>query len=138
MKIVRKTLKRIAIVSSIAAIVLLVVSLLFFWTSPDFDYLLVVVFTVGVTPASIATIIHNRWKSKIEKAMPEFLRDLATSIKTGVPIHAALEHTSKRTYGPLTRELQILVSHMSWGMNFEEALKELSERVDLSLGRRPF
>lgn len=132
-KIVRKTLKRIAIVSSIAAIALLIVSLLFFWASPDFDYILVIVFTIGVAPASIATIIHNRWKSKIEKAMPEFLRDLATSIRTGVPIHAALEHTSKRTYGPLTRELQILVSHMSWGMNFEEALEELSERVDLPL-----
>lgn len=136
MKITRRTLKRIAIVSSVAATALLIVSILFYSSSPDFDYLLVVVFTVGVAPASFASIIHNRWKNKIENAMPEFLRDLATSIRTGVPIHAALEHTSKRMYGPLTNELKILVAHMSWGMNFEEALTELSERVDLTLVKK--
>jgi len=135
-KITRGTLKRIAIVSSVAATALLIASIIFYGSSPDFDYLLVVVFTVGVAPASFASIIHNRWRNRIEKAMPEFLRDLATSIRTGVPIHAALEHTSKRMYGPLTNELKILVAHMSWGMNFEEALTELSERVDLSLVKK--
>jgi len=136
MKIVRRTLKRIAIASSVAAAVLLIASIFFYGASPDFDYLLVVVFTVGVAPASIAGIIHNRWKNKIKNAMPEFLRDLATSIRTGVPMHAALEHTSKRMYGPLTNELKVLVSHMSWGMNFEEALTELSDRVDVLLVKK--
>nr|MDO8134720.1 type II secretion system F family protein [Candidatus Njordarchaeum guaymaensis] len=136
MKITRKTLKRIAIASSVAAAALLMISIFFYGFSPDFDYLLIVVFTVGVAPTSFASIIHNRWKNKIEKAMPEFLRDLATSIRTGVPIHAALEHTSKRMYGPLTNELKILVAHMSWGMNFEEALTELSKRVDLPLVKK--
>jgi len=136
MKITRRTLKRIAILSSVAAAALLIASILFYGSSPDFDYLLIVVFTVSVAPASFASIIHNRWKKKIENAMPEFLRDLATSIRTGVPIHAALEHASKRMYGPLTNELKILVAHMSWGMNFEEALTELSERVDLPVVKK--
>ena len=136
MKITGRNLKRIAVVSSVAAVALFILSVLFYGSSPDFDYFLIVVFTVGVAPASFASIIHNRWKNKIEKAMPEFLRDLATSIRTGVPIHAALEHTSKRMYGPLTNELKILVAHMSWGMNFEEALTDLSERVDLSLVKK--
>jgi len=136
MKITKRNLKRIGIASCVAAATLLVVSALFYGSSPDFDYLLVAVFTVGVGPASFASIIHNRWKNKIEKAMPEFLRDLATSIRTGVPIHAALEHTSKRMYGPLTNELKMLVAQMSWGMNFEEALTELSKRVDLPLVKK--
>ena len=58
--------------------------------------------------------------------MPDFLRDLATSIRTGVPINSALEQASKRMYGPLTRELEVMIAHMSWGMNFEEALKKAS------------
>ena len=136
MKITKRNLKRIGIASCVAAATLLVVSALFYGSSPDFDYLLVAVFTIGVGPASFASIIHNRWKNKIEKAMPEFLRDLATSIRTGVPIHAALEHTSKRMYGPLTNELKMLVAQMSWGMNFEEALTELSKRVDLPLVKK--
>jgi len=136
MKITRRTLRRIAVASSVAATALLIASIYFYGSSPDLDYLLVVVFTVGVAPASVASIVHNRWKNKIEKAMPAFLRDLATSLRTGVPIFAALEHASKRAYGPLTSELEVLIAHMSWGMNFDEALIELSDRVDLPLVKK--
>ncbi len=136
MKITRRTLKKIAIASSVAAAALLIASIFFYGSSPDLDYLLVVVFTVGVAPVSVSSIIHNRWKNKIEKAMPEFLRDLATSLRTGVPIFAALEHASKREYGPLTSELKVLIAHMSWGMNFDEALTELSDNVDLPLVKK--
>lgn len=136
MKITRRTLKKIAIASSVAAAALLIASIFFYGSSPDLDYFLVVVFTVGVAPVSVSSIIHNRWKNKIEKAMPEFLRDLATSLRTGVPIFAALEHASKREYGPLTSELKVLIAHMSWGMNFDEALTELSDRVDLPLVKK--
>jgi len=136
MKITRGNLKNIAIVSSATATALFILSILFYGTSPDFDYLLVIALAVGIAPPSFMSIIHNRWKNKIEKAMPEFLRDLATSIRTGVPIQAALEHASRRMYGPLTNELKLLVAHMSWGMNFDEALRELSNRVDLPLIKR--
>ena len=61
------------------------------------------------------------------------LRDLATASRTGIPLQVALEHASKRDYGPLTHELKILVAHMSWGMNFNEALIEFSDRIDLPL-----
>jgi flagellar protein FlaJ len=44
-----------------------------------------------------------------------------------------MEHASKRQYGPLTVELQTLVAHMSWGMNFNEALQEFSDRIDIPL-----
>lgn len=133
MKIMRTTLRRTAIVSSIAAVSIFIVSIFFYGLSPDLDYVLIVAFTVGVGPVSLGSVIHKRWKNKIEKAVPEFLRDLATSIRTGMPIQAALEHASKRMYGPLTSELELMVAHMSWGMNFDEALKELSERIDLQL-----
>ena len=95
--------------------------------------MIVIALTIGVAPPSIASIIHNRWKNKIEKATPEFLRDLATASRTGIPLQVALEHASKRMYGPLTHELKILVAHMSWGMNFNEALTEFSDRIDLPL-----
>jgi flagellar protein FlaJ len=95
--------------------------------------MLVVTLAIGVTPPAIASILHTRWRTKIEKATPEFLRDLATASRTGIPLQVALEHASHRVYGPLTYELQILVAHMSWGMNFNEALNEFSDRIDLPL-----
>jgi len=136
MRISRKTLRWLAIASSIAGVAFLIVSLVLYLTSPIIDYLLVVALTIAVAPPSIASIIHNRWKNKIEKSIPEFLRDLATSFRTGMPLQTSMEHASKRMYGPLTDELKILVAHMSWGMNFNDALKELSERVDLPLVKK--
>jgi len=95
--------------------------------------MLVIAMAIGVTPPSIATMIHNRWRIKIEKATPDFLRDLATASRTGIPLQVALEHASKRDYSALTHELKILVAHMSWGMNFNEALMEFSDRIELPL-----
>lgn len=136
MKVTRRTIKQIAIISSAAAVITLIVSGLFYVTSPDFDYFIVIAFTVAVSPVSLAGIIHSNWKHKIERAMPDFLRDLATSIQTGMPIYSALEQASKREYGPLKDELQTLVSQMSWGMNLNDALAELSKRVEVTLVKK--
>lgn len=131
LKITRKDIKKISIFSTIAAIAFFIISLIFLLTSPTLDYMIVIALTIAVTPPSIASIIHNRWKNKIEKMTPEFMRDLATASKTGMPLQTALEHASKRQYGPLTVELKILVSQMSWGMNFNQAMMEFSNRIDL-------
>jgi flagellar protein FlaJ len=133
MKITKKIMQRISIISATIAIVFFVISLIFYLTSPTLDYMLVIALSIGVAPPSIASIIHNRLKSKIERATPEFLRDLATASRTGIPLQIALEHASNRIYGPLTYELKMLVAHMSWGMNFNEALTEFSKRIDLPL-----
>ncbi len=131
MKITRRDIKRTAILSTIVGIIFLVISLILFYTSPSLDYMIVIALTIAVTPPSIASIIHNRWKNRIEKMTPEFMRDLATFSKTGMPLQTSLDHASRRQYGPLTTELKMLVSQMSWGMNFNEALMEFSKRIDL-------
>lgn len=133
MKITKKTLKRISIISGVAAALFFIISLFFYLTSSTLDYMLVIAVTIAAGPPSIASMIHSRWQNKIEKATPEFLRDLATASRTGIPIQVAFEHASKRMYGPLTDELKILVAHMSWGMGFNDALTEFGDRIDLPL-----
>jgi flagellar protein FlaJ len=133
MKITRKILKRITIISAVTGLAIFFAALPFYWTSADLDYILVIAFTTAVLPPGIASIIHNRWQNKIEKATPEFLRDIATSFRTGMPLYTALEHAAKRDYGPLTTELKLLVSQMSWGLNFNKALTAFSKRIDLPL-----
>jgi|WetSurMetagenome_2_1015567.scaffolds.fasta_scaffold05290_4 archaeal flagellar protein FlaJ len=135
-RITKGQIKRLTIYSIAAAIAFFVITLIVFLTSPTLDYMLVIALTIAVGPPAVANIIHNRWKNKIERATPEFLRDLAVASRTGIPLQTALEHASKRIYGPLTFELQVLVAHMSWGMNFNEALTEFSDRIDLPLIKR--
>jgi flagellar protein FlaJ len=136
LKITRKTIKNITIISSVVGVVFIIASILIYLTDPTLDYMIVIGFTIAVTPPGIASILHSQWKNKIEKSLPEFLRDLATSSRTGMPLQVALEHASKRMYGPLTTELKTMVAHMSWGMNFNDALIELSKRTDLPIVKK--
>ncbi len=99
MRITKKTVKKLSIISVVAAVVFFVGALFFYLLSPTLDFMLVIAIAIGVTPPSIATMIHNRWRIKIEKATPDFLRDLATASRTGIPLQVALEHASKRDYG---------------------------------------
>ena len=126
-------IKKTIIISSILAVVFFVISAVFYLFSSTLDYMIVIALTIGIAPPSILGVLHNQWKSKIEKALPEFLRDLATSSKTGIPLQTALEHASKRNYGPLTEELKNLVANMSWGMNFNESMTKFGERIDIPL-----
>jgi pilus assembly protein TadC len=131
MKITKKTTKRLSIISAIAAVVFFFYASVYYLMSPTIDYMIVIAIAIGVIPPSIASMIHNRWKIQIEKATPDFLRDLATASRTGIPLQVALEHASNRIYGPLTDELKILVTNMSWGMNFNDALDKLADRIEL-------
>ena len=124
-------MKRIAIISTTIAIAFFLVSLVLLFTSPALDYMIVIALGIAVAPPSIASIIHSKWKNKIEKMTPEFLRDLATASKTGMPLQTALQNASNRNYGPLTTEIKMLVSQMSWGMDYNQALEEFSKRIDL-------
>ena len=133
MRVTKKTTKHITIISGSAALIFFIIAAYYYLFSPTLDYMIIIALTIGIAPPSIVSIIHNRWKLGIEKATPEFLRDLATASKTGIPLQVALEHASNRMYGPLTIELKMLVAHMSWGMNFNEALDEFSKRIDLPL-----
>ena len=136
MKITKRDIKRIAIVSVVVALAFLFISIATLFNSPTLDYMVVISLTIAVTPSAIASIIHNKWKNKIEAATPEFMRDLATASKTGMPLQTALEHASRRQYGPLTPELKMLVANMSWGMNFNEAMLQFSKRIDLPVIRK--
>ena len=133
MRVTRRILKKTAIASTAAAASFLVATAILFGLGPDYDYLIVIGFTIAVGPITAVSIIRNRWKNKIERTMPEFLRDLATSVRTGITITASLDHASKKAYGPLRDELEVLVAQMSWGMNLNDALAMLSKRVEIPL-----
>ncbi len=136
MRVTVHILKRIAIISTIAAAIFMAAATIIFLTDPILDYFMVIAFSIAIGPVSVAGLFHSRWKYQIERSMPDFLRDLATSLRTGVPIYSSLEHASKKEYGPLKFELQALVSQMSWGMNLNDALTQLSKRTGLPLVKK--
>ena len=133
MKVTNRTIKKVTKISTGIALAFFALCLVLFLFSPTLDYMIVVTIVIAVSPPTVLSLINNRWKIKIEKAFPEFLRDLATASRTGIPLQVALEYASKRAYGPLTDELKVLVANMSWGMNFNEAMAEFSNRIDIPI-----
>ncbi len=91
---------------------------------------------IGIGPAGY---LHNRERKRIQaidKRLPEFLRDLAESQRTGMTLTQAVITSSKGNYGALTPEIQKMAAQIEWGVSFEDALESFAERVDTPLVNR--
>ncbi len=85
-----------------------------------------------------ALMVHweLRRKRLIDEALPSLLDDIAESHEAGMTLLQALEEVSKRKYGPITLELKKLTAQLSWGVEFEQAFKAFSDRVNTALTTR--
>ncbi len=74
--------------------------------------------------------------SKIEKHLPDYLRDVSESIKAGVTLPRAIEMSTRGIYGPLSEEMDKTAAQISWGVPFEEAMRKFGERSNSPLAKR--
>lgn len=77
-----------------------------------------------------------RWRKSVEERFPDFLREMAERLRSGMPFYKALEAASNRNYGPLTPELKKLTYQISWGLSPEEAFNSFAERIGTPLAKR--
>ena len=80
-------------------------------------------------------MIYKKAK-EIEEYLPDFLRDVAESIRSGMPLTKAFENATHGTYGALSAEMKITSSQISWGIPFEETIKRFAGRVKSRLVRQ--
>jgi len=100
------------------------------------DQLVFLALIIAVFPPAIVSYLDTRWKLSVDKNIPEFLREMSEAGRTGVTLTRALDFASKRRYGPLSSELEKVVAKLSWGGNFEDAMKSFAERIETKLARR--
>ena len=67
---------------------------------------------------------------KIDREVPELVDLLVTTVEAGVGFAAALQLASRSIEGPLGQELRVALREQSLGLTPEEALRNLSIRVD--------
>jgi len=129
--------KKIAwIVSSFLGITIVVTACITLWGNPLFDEYILLAVVVTVFPPAVLDYVDYRWKRSIDKHLPDLLRSIVQAQKIGMTLPQAIEETSKRRYGPLTKELKRMVAQMSWGVAFEDALQSLGRRVDTAMVRQ--
>ncbi|MEE9459370.1 MAG: type II secretion system F family protein [Candidatus Bathyarchaeia archaeon] len=100
------------------------------------DQLIFLSLIIALFPPAIINFVDMRWRLSIDKNIPEFLRELSEAGRTGVTLTRALDLASKRRYGPLSSELERIVTKLSWGGNFEDSLKKFAERIETKLAKR--
>ena len=67
---------------------------------------------------------------QIDREVPELVDLLVTTVEAGVGFAAALQLASRSIVGPLGQELRLALREQSLGLTPEEALRNLSLRVD--------
>ncbi len=123
-------------VSGLLGIIICLTAFLLLRDNPLFDEYLLLAVVITVFPPAVLDYVDYRWKREIDKHLPDLFRSVVQAQKSGMTLPQAMEDTSKRNYGPLTRELKKMVAQMSWGVPFEKALQSFGKRVDTSLVRR--
>jgi flagellar protein FlaJ len=103
---------------------------------PAYDTTMVEIFIVGLIAPSVVDIMNRRYRAMIDARIPDFLREIGESQRTGMPFARALETASKSNYGPLSVELQKAMAKMSWGYTFEDALAAFADSAHTALAHR--
>ena len=75
----------------------------------------------------------NNWKEKVDEHLPNLLREISDAQKVGLPLPRAVVEASKRQYGPLTDELQLMAAKISWGIPFSQGLREMQRNIQTPL-----
>jgi flagellar protein FlaJ len=91
---------------------------------------------IALFPPAAVNVLDARWRSAIDKKLPEFLIGLSEASSTGITLTRAIELAAKRKIEPLSSELQRVVTLISWGRTLEDALREFADRIETRLARR--
>jgi flagellar protein FlaJ len=141
MRIPKKEKNYIWLISGILGILVFgttILNMIYFKTelALTIDDLLVLSLVVTIFPPAIANFLDQRWRDEVDRRIPEFLADVSQAGRTGVTLTRAIELSAKRKYGPLSSQLNRVVTLISWGKSLEEAMKEFANEVNTRLARR--
>ena len=75
-------------------------------------------------------IRYSRERRRLEKALPEFIRDVAEGRKTGLSPEVAIERLSDRHYGILSRHVKKMGAQLSWGVSLSKVIATFTDAVE--------
>ncbi|MBS3061195.1 MAG: type II secretion system F family protein [Candidatus Diapherotrites archaeon] len=74
--------------------------------------------------------------NRIEEAFPNVLKQLGDTLKAGGTYEFALREVSDSDYGPLTKELKLVLRRLEEGQNLDKSLQLMQEEIDSRLVKR--
>ncbi|MBN1941520.1 MAG: type II secretion system F family protein, partial [Candidatus Diapherotrites archaeon] len=74
--------------------------------------------------------------NQIEEALPDALKQIADTLKAGGTYEFALREVAMAQYGPLSKELKLVLAKLEEGENLENSLKGFSDNIESRLIKR--
>lgn len=109
---------------------------LLLWRFFDLAFVWLMVLLVGLTiagaaiPFAILSRAADTRKTAIQKALPEFLDMVASTVQAGLALNAALAYAVDAAPGPLGEEIREALSEIRLGRARADALKAAGERTN--------
>ena len=135
-KVTRRTKYIGSGISALAAALIIVYGYLFYYPEFLFHTFIAIAVLVGAALPSLFLHLEGRRKRLIDQALPRLLEDLAESQEAGMTLLQSITESSKRKYGPISEELNILASQLTWGVQFEDAFRDFAERIGTDLNTK--
>lgn len=121
----------------LAILIISIITLLLFLTLisifSGLDIWITLLFSFLTPPAILITIIIIRSEKRtdeIEKAGPDFLRQLSSMLRVGLSFENAMENLSQYGSGPLYDEIRRAVIEMKIGRDFNESIIAMVHRLN--------
>lgn len=72
---------------------------------------------------------YSRERQGLEKALPEFIRDVAEGRKTGLSPEVAIERLGARHYGTLSPHVKKMGAQLSWGVSLSKVVSTFTDAI---------
>ncbi|RLJ10362.1 MAG: hypothetical protein DRP15_00150 [Candidatus Aenigmatarchaeota archaeon] len=91
--------------------------------------LIIISFFISVVPYFLYRYSRFMWIKGLEEQFPNFVRDLADSIRSGMSFYEAINIASMSNYGKLTDEVVKMKNRLSWGTPFLRVMEIFENNV---------
>jgi len=129
-----RRLLSITVINAIIVGLIILFDYLFLREIPNlFSSILIFAVIVFIVPIALIRY-YEIWKIKsIEDFFPQFMRDLAESIRSGMTLPQAVESISTNDYGKLSPYVRKLNAQLDWGIPFDEAFLKFARSTKSKL-----
>lgn len=110
-------------------IVLAIFVFVYLYGKIDFDLVVFITLSVVLLPLIVFIEYRRRLLSKMERELPEFLKQLSSLNEAGLNVVEALRHVAESELGVLGREVRKIKREVEWGELITSALEKVESRV---------
>ncbi len=86
-----------------------------------------------VVPMIFYQYRHYKKMKNIEENFPNFIKSISEGLNSNMSLPQAVMYASRSDFGALSPYIDRMVSHLSWGIDFEKVLKNMAHSIDNKL-----